>query len=70
MDIIRVEQDGVEFFTERLTGECALSEIGISRLCDVRQQSWFYPTLCEMNLPVLRPLRDAAINKFLSQWSW
>jgi hypothetical protein len=39
MDLLRVERDGVEFFTENPTGRCALSEIGISRLCDVAQQS-------------------------------
>jgi hypothetical protein len=32
-------------------------------------QGWFYLTLCAMNLPVFRPLRDAAISKFLSQCS-
>jgi hypothetical protein len=32
-------------------------------------QRWFYPTLCAISLPVFRPLRDAAISKFLSQWS-
>jgi hypothetical protein len=39
MSILRVEQDGVEFFTIIATGVSGMSEIGLSRLAGVRQQS-------------------------------
>jgi hypothetical protein len=39
------------------------------KLFEIVHQFWFYLTLCAMNLPVFRPLRDAAISKFLSQCS-
>jgi hypothetical protein len=39
MSILRVVEDGVEFFTVNSTGKGAMSEIGISRICHVSQQS-------------------------------
>jgi hypothetical protein len=39
MSILRVEQDGVEFFTDAVTGYCEMSESGLARLCDVTKQS-------------------------------
>jgi hypothetical protein len=39
MDIIRVVENDVEFFTVSETGESALSETGLARLCNVTQQS-------------------------------
>lgn len=39
MGIIKKEIDGVEFYTEELTGESGMSESGLARLCDVSQQS-------------------------------
>ncbi len=38
MSILRVEQDGIEFFTEALTGHCWMSESGLARLCGISQQ--------------------------------
>jgi hypothetical protein len=37
---------------------------------DTAGYSWFYLSLCDTNAPVLRPLREAAMRRFLSQWSW
>jgi NACHT domain len=34
------------------------------------ERFWFYLSLCDTNAPVLRPLREAAMRRFLSQWSW
>jgi hypothetical protein len=39
MSILRVEQDGVEFFTEAQTGACQMSEAGMARLCNITRQS-------------------------------
>jgi hypothetical protein len=39
MTITRVIKDGVEFFTLNITGEGAVSESGLARLCDVKHQS-------------------------------
>jgi hypothetical protein len=39
MSILRVVQDGVEFFTQTKTGACKMSEAGMARLCDITQQS-------------------------------
>jgi hypothetical protein len=39
MDIIRVEQDGAEFCTVVTTGDSAISESGIGRLCGVSHKS-------------------------------
>lgn len=39
MSILRVEQDGIEFFTETLTGYCWMSESGLARLCGITKQS-------------------------------
>jgi hypothetical protein len=39
MSILRVVQDGVEFFTKNQTGACKMSEAGMARLCDITQQS-------------------------------
>jgi hypothetical protein len=41
MSILRVEQDGVEFFTAAQTGACKMSESGMARLCDITQQSMY-----------------------------
>jgi hypothetical protein len=41
MSILRVVQDGVEFFTAAQTGACKMSESGMARLCDVTQQSMY-----------------------------
>jgi hypothetical protein len=38
MSILRVEQDGVEFFTDEATGNCYMSESGLARLCGITQQ--------------------------------
>ena len=34
-EIIRVEEDGVEFFTVATTGESGMSQSGLARLCGV-----------------------------------
>ncbi|NJM45307.1 MAG: hypothetical protein HC860_03400 [Alkalinema sp. RU_4_3] len=39
MSILRVEQDGVEFFTEAQTVACQMSEAGMARLCNITRQS-------------------------------
>jgi hypothetical protein len=39
MSILRVEQDGIEFFTVTETGESKISETGTARLCGVSQQA-------------------------------
>jgi hypothetical protein len=39
MSILRVEQDGIEFFTESQTGACKMSEAGMARLCNITHQS-------------------------------
>ena len=39
MNITRVIQDGVEFFTIEATGESGMSESGLARLCSITQQS-------------------------------
>jgi hypothetical protein len=41
MSILRVVQDGVEFFTAAQTGACKMSESGMARLCDITQQSMY-----------------------------
>lgn len=37
MNIIRLEQDGVEFFTIESTGESGMSQTGLAKLCGVTQ---------------------------------
>ncbi len=39
LDIIKREQDEVEFYTKTSTGESGMSESGLARLCDVAQQT-------------------------------
>jgi hypothetical protein len=39
MSILRVVQDGVEFYTVIATGESGMSESGLGRLCGITQQS-------------------------------
>jgi hypothetical protein len=39
MSILRVEQDGVEFFTDSETGACSMSESGLARLCGIARAS-------------------------------
>jgi hypothetical protein len=41
MSILRVVEDGVEFFTATKTGACKMSESGMARLCDITQQSMY-----------------------------
>ena len=38
-EIIRVEEDGVEFFTVEETGESGMSQSGLARLCDVNKST-------------------------------
>jgi hypothetical protein len=39
MSILRVVEDGVEFFTHISNGACEMSETGMARICDITQQS-------------------------------
>jgi hypothetical protein len=43
---------------------------GCVALVALTDRCWFYLSLCDTNAPVLRPLREAAMRRFLSQWSW
>lgn len=39
MSIIKRIEDGIEFYSEELTGDSGMSESGLARICDVAQQS-------------------------------